>query len=479
MLENITILLLLPLILSQFSFLAKKYNSWFFIIQILIGIICLEASISLGISQKIFMVDLGFFTLKFMCDIYSYFFGILVSVVWILTILYSHSYFNQEIHGKKITKFFYYICLTIFCTYGNAYSGNLETFFIFYFLMILLTAPLIVLSLNKSTARAYRLYLKTHIYTAIFLFLPAIILLKYFKINTDFVADNRVFLLENHVFASLIMFLFIFGVAKNCVLPFHKWITRSTVASTPVSALLHSVAAVKSGSFIIIKIVVYIYSLNYTKFLSENFFYCGWIFYLCGITAVYSAYRAYKTTKLKSRFAYSTISQLSYILSSIFIANKLAIMGAVLHIISHSLCKITLFFIAGIFSSVYGIHSTKDASKLAPHLKFWIACLAFCGASIIGIPYLPGSFGKDLMIISEMQTHHYSSVIFLICGSLINIFYIFPIIKAGFFTKTTSNKNLAKIPLSMRLAIIIAVSLALAMSYFINDLINFFKIYEV
>ncbi len=213
MLENITILLLLPVILSQFSFLAKKYNSWFFVIQILISIICLEATISLAISPKIFIVDLGFFSLKFMCDIYSYFFGILVSVVWILTILYSYSYVNKEIHGKKITKFFYYICLTIFCTYGNAYAGNLETFFIFYFLMILLTAPLIILEINKYTVRAYKIYLKTHIYTSIFLFLPAIILLKYFKINTDFIADDRDFLLQNHELASLIMFLFIF---RNC-----------------------------------------------------------------------------------------------------------------------------------------------------------------------------------------------------------------------------------------------------------------------
>jgi hypothetical protein len=78
-----------------------------------------------------------------------------------------------------------------------------------------------------------------------------------------------------------------------------------------------------------------------------------------------------------------------------------------------------------------------------------------------------------------MQTHHYSSVIFLICGSFINILYIFPIIKAGFFSKKVGRKNLVEIPLTMRLAIIIAVYLAFGMSYFINDLINFFKIYEV
>ncbi len=224
-----------------------------------------------------------------------------------------------------------------------------------------------------------------------------------------------------------------------------------------------------------IKIITYIFGLEFTRSLTDNFFTGGWIFYLCGFTAIYSAYRAYKTTKIKSRFAYSTISQLSYILSSILIATKLSIMASMLHIISHSLCKIALFFLAGIFSAVYKIHNTKDAAKLAPSIKFWIGCLTFCGASIIGLPFLPGSFGKDYMLISEFKSHHYSALIFLLAGSIINILYIYPIFKAGFFHQKNPQLIQQKIPLTMPLAIIIAIILSIGFSIFISQIVNFFN----
>lgn len=345
--------------------------------------------------------------------------------------------------------------------------------------MILYTAPIILIKINKSTQKAHKLYIITHVGCSLFLFLPAILILKYYNFATDFTLQNHNNFINHPHLAPLILIMIIFGISQNCILPFHQWITRSTSAPTPVSALLHSVAAVKSGSLAIIKIIVYIFSLDYTKKLTDNFWNCGWIFYLCGITAIYSAYRAYKTTKIKYRFAYSTISQLSYILSSALIATKIAIMGAVLHIISHSLCKITLFFIAGIFSNVYDIHNTKEAAKIAPNIKILIICLTLCGASIIGIPYLPGSFGKEFMINSELKTHHYSAVIFLICGSIINIFYIFPIFKAAFFNKKTLNTSKYKIPFAMKSTIFIAMFINFLFSFFINNLINFFKAYDI
>jgi multicomponent Na+:H+ antiporter subunit D len=161
------------------------------------------------------------------------------------------------------------------------------------------------------------------------------------------------------------------------------------------------------------------------------------------------------------------------------IATPLAIMGAVLHIISHSLCKVVLFYIAGVFSVIYGAKSTSDVARIAPHLKFWILLIAFCGASIIGAPLMPGSFGKDYMLMSEWQTHHYSAMIFLVAGSIINILYIYPIIKAGFFSKKIGTIERKKIPFTMQLAIIIGVILALLMSIFISNITNFFLIYHV
>ncbi|NDH69159.1 MAG: hypothetical protein EBY22_14925, partial [Gammaproteobacteria bacterium] len=323
------------------------------------------------------------------------------------------------------------------------------------------------------------IYLLTHLTTCALLLLPAIILLQHFTGNVDFVSNKNLFLLENHLVAPSLLFLFVFGISKNCVLPFHNWITRTTVAPTPVGALLHSVAAVKSGSIAIIKIVVYIFGLSYVRQLTEHFWTGGWIFYLCGITAIYAAFRAWKTTDIKCRFAYSTISQLSYIMSSVMIATPLALMGATLHIVSHSLCKIVLFYIAGIFSSVYSVHSTGDAAKIAPHLKFWILLLALCGASIIGIPFMPGSYGKDDMLLSELQTHHYAAITFLVSGSLINILYIYPIVKAAFFTKNPHAVKIKTIPTSMKIAILGGVLLAALMSIFISDLTNFFKNYDV
>ncbi|MBU6140322.1 MAG: hypothetical protein KGP29_02020 [Proteobacteria bacterium] len=476
---NLFLLILLPLIELFSAAFAKKYSRLHDILLCFLAVIAVELAISLPISDKIYSIDFGFIQLKFMCDIYSYFFGILVSIVWFLTSLYCCSYTNLNLKRYKIGDFFKYLSLSIFAVLGNGYAADLWTLFIFYTLLILFTAPLIIQRVSKVSLKALRLYLITHIGTSFLLLLPAIILLWYFNGDVDFVSKKHSYLTSHDSFAALLLALFIFGIAKNCVLPFHNWISRSTVAPTPVSALLHSVAAVKSGSVAMIKIAVYIFGLKEIQHLTSSFFTGGWIFYLCGFTAIYAAYRAWKTTDIKKRFAYSTISQLSYILSSIMIATPLAIMGATLHIISHSFCKIALFYIAGIFGTVYRVQRTSDAARLAPHLKFWIALLAFCGASIIGLPFLPGSFGKDDMLISGIQTHHYAVFIFLISGSLINIFYIYPIVKAAFFSKSAVKMKLPSIPLPMRAAIVLAVLLSISISVFISDLTNFFQLYDV
>lgn len=478
MLTNLPFLISLPLLELLTAFLAKSLPRIHKLVLIAIVALGLFVSINLPISQLIYSINLGFFELKFMCDIYSYFFGILVIVIWLLTNLYAYSYSRIVISRNKLITFFRRLSLAIFAVLGGCYAANLWTLFIFYVLLILFTASLILQNPNKTSLKAYKIYLATHLGTSFLLLLPAITILQFLVGSTDFVGFNNSILLADHHLAALLLLLFVFGIAKNCIFPFGSWIVKSTVAPNPVNGLLHSVAAVKSGSVAMIKIVVYIFGLNLTKELTSNFFTGGWIFYLCGFTATYAAYRALKTTNIKKRFAYSTISQLSYILSSVMIAIPMAIMAAVLHIISHSLCKVVLFYIAGIFSSVYKTGNTKDIAAIAPKMKFWIAILAFCGASIIGMPFLPGSYGKDYMILSELETNNYSSLIFLITGSFINILYIYPIVKAAFFNKTISNVKTRVIPLTMRLAILIGTTLAIIMGLFVSDMIKFFEFYQ-
>lgn len=479
MLANLALLIMLPLVELLTAFFAKKYRITHKIILFFIISSSIALSLDLPISDKIYSIDFGFIKLKFMCDIYSYFFGVLVTVVWFLTILYTYSYRKLSLTRSKVNIFFKYLSLTIFAVLGNGYAADLWTLFIFYNLLILFTAPLIIQHLSKSSLKALKSYLYTHFFAALLIFLPAIILLQYFNGNVDFIENKTSYLLENARFSGFLLFLFVMGISKNCIFPFHNWIVKTTVAPTPVSGLLHSVAAVKSGSIAMIKIAVYIFGLDYLKSLTDDFLTGGWVFYLCGFTAVYAAYKAYKTHEIKSRFAYSTISQLSYIMTSIMLGTPLAVMGAVLHIISHSLSKLILFFITGIFNILYKTNDTIDAAKIAPHMRFWIFCLAFAGASIIGIPLMPGSFGKDYMLISEWQTHHYSAIIFLILGSFINILYIYPIIKSGFFGKKSMEITTQNIPLTMKMAIILGVLLSILMSFFINDLINFLKIHHL
>lgn len=475
MLPQISIIILLPLLEILTGGFARKYKKLHEITICLISIVSLIFSISLPISDAIYFIDFGFIKLKFMCDIYSYFFGILVNLVWIITNLYSYSYTSLSIHHHKINEFFKYLSLSIFCVAGICYSGDLITTVIFATLLTLITSPLIVQNATKEAVKARELYLITHLGSTIIFLIPAILAIWYFTGNLDYAKNNLLSSLNEDYLASAILFFFIFGISKNCLIPFHNWIIKTTVAPTPVSGLLHSVAAVKSGSIMILKVIIYIFGVNYIQKLTSNFFTGGWIFYLCGITAIYAACRAWKTQNVKHRFAYSTISQLSYILSSFMMATPLAITAGTLHIVSHSICKIVLFYISGIFSAVYGVYSTSEAAKLAPHIKFWIACLAFCGASIIGFPFLPGSFGKDYMIIEDLHTHHYASFIFLVAGSLINILYIYPIVKAGFFTKEPVEMKLQTIPFTMKLAIVIGILIAISMSLFINPLITFFN----
>jgi multicomponent Na+:H+ antiporter subunit D len=477
--STLALLIFLPLIEIFSSNLAKNHHKIYLFFILFIASFSFFLSYNLVIDARIYVIDFGFIKLKFMCDIYAYFFGILVNIVWFITNLYSYSYATINIHKQQITSFFRYLSLSIFAVFGICYAGDLITTFIFTTLLTLFTAPLIILFKNKETVKAKNLYLFTHLGSDLVFMVPAFYLIYHYTGNLDFVKNNFLASLDNNIISGLILFLLVFGLSKNCIIPFHRWLIKSTIAPVPVSGLLHSVAAVKSASIVILKVIVYIFGVNYIQKLNDHFFTGGWIFYLCGLTAVYAAYRALKTTVLKRRFAYSTVSQLSYIMSSFILATPLSITAGTLHIISHSLCKIVLFYIAGIFATVYGVHSTTDAGKLAPNVKYLIACVAFCGASIIGFPLLPGSFGKDYMLLADWKTHHYSAIVFLLIGSLINVLYIYPIVKAGFFNKNPTKLNLQNkiVPFTMRIAIVIAISLAIYMSIFINQIINFFHQY--
>jgi multicomponent Na+:H+ antiporter subunit D len=264
--------------------------------------------------------------------------------------------------------------------------------------------------------------------------------------------------------------MYIVGISKNSVFPFHSWLPNTNSAPAPVSGLIHSVATVKTGSIALIKIAVYIFGLDYIRLLTSNFFTGGWLIYLCGLTAIYTAYRALKTDDLKQRFAFSTVGQLSYIILAILIGTRTGVMAAMLHIVTHAIAKSCLFYVAGFYNSVYKTTSVKHIGEIMPNTRFIALVIAICGLSITGFPFLAGYYSKDLMLIEEWHSHYYSSAFFLLLGSIINIFYIIgPITNA--FKKKNPLLAAKRIPFSMLLTFIISIVLIISSNFYVSYLI--------
>jgi len=219
---------------------------------------------------------------------------------------------------------------------------------------------------------------------------------------------------------------------------------------------------------------VYIFGLDYIHVLTSYFFTGGWLTYLCGFTAIYTAYKALTTDDLKRRFAFSTVGQLSYIILAVLIGTKTGITAAMLHIVTHAIAKSCLFYVAGFYNSIYQTTSVKQISKIMPHTRFIALVIAICGLSITGFPLLAGYYSKDLMLIEEWQFHYYSSAIFLTIGSIINIFYIVgPVIKA--FEKKSPDLETKAIPYSMLFTFLISIFLIFGGNFYVSYITGLFE----
>ena len=268
--------------------------------------------------------------------------------------------------------------------------------------------------------------------------------------------------------------MLILGLAKNATFPFHNWLPSNNTAPAPVSALVHSVGTVKTASIAMIKITVYMFNIEYIRSLTDSFFTGGWLVFLCGLTAVYTAYRALKTDDLKQRFTLSTVGQLSYILLAVLVGTPVAILAGTLHIVTHSIAKSCLFYTAGFFNSFYGTTSADEVGKIIPNFKFIAIVVAICGLSITGFPFLAGFYSKDLMLLEEWHSHNYFSAIFLLIGSVINIFYILPVVKNAFKARNTEIVT-HKIPLGMTITFVVSIVLIISSNFYMSYITHFIE----
>lgn len=402
--------------------------------------------------------------LCFVLDHYSLLFALLVNMAWAITTVYSYSFTKYHFKDRN-RQFYFFLHLVLAVLLCNGFSANIETLWLFYTLGIPFTWPLITIRHNAEADSAGRTYIKSTLLPAFLLFLPAVAFVHYYLGPTFF--DGNVHLASRlpHWQGGLLLAVLVVGISKNCVFPFNGWLPRIMAAPAPVAALIHSVAAVKSGSIAMVKIALYLFGLDYLKQLTDHFFTGGWLIYLCGGTAVYAAWQALQTTNMKMRFSLSTVSQLSYILTAILVATPTSVMGALLHVVSHSFSKMGLFFIAGYYNSVYNTLDTRQVAQIAPYTKPLVFCVALFGLSIIGFPALAGYYSKDMMLLEEIHTHNYGAALFLVVGSLINILYIYPIVLAA-YTNKEGRRGKRFIPKTMVVAIAACVLLIISFNFY-------------
>ena len=238
---------------------------------------------------------------------------------------------------------------------------------------------------------------------------------------------------------SVLLGLYAFGIGKAALIPFHRWLPAAMVAPTPVSALLHAVAVVKAGVFAVVKVVVYIFGNDFLFELGAS----EWLQYVAAATIMIASLVAMTKDNLKARLAYSTISQLSYIVLGAMLVTDLSIIGGGMHIATHAFGKITLFFCAGAF--LVASHKTEISQMhgIGRAMPFTTAAFLIGSLSIIGLPPFGGLWGKWYLVLGALESNQLVMVGVLMVSSLLNVAYLLPIPMRGFFASPKDNPPVA------------------------------------
>jgi multicomponent Na+:H+ antiporter subunit D len=409
---------------------------------VLFGLIaCTIPQVLAGLTEKYVLFDvLPGVELAFRVDGFGLLFALGASVLWILTSCYSIGYM-RTLQEHAQTRYYACFALALSATIGVAFSANLFTLFVFYEALSLVTYPLVGhkgTAEAKAGARKYLIYLLG----AAKLLLVAAIILTYNEAATlEFqkggIPALRAQISEKPTLIYMIFVLFLFGFAKNALMPLHSWLPAAMVAPTPVSALLHAVAVVKTGVFSTLRVILFIFGTKAVGELGVDELALG----VAAFTIIVGSLLALGQDNLKARLAFSTVSQLAYIILGAALLNESGVLGGIAHITNHAVSKITLFLCAG---SIYvSTHKTKisELSGLAKRMPWTMAAFALASMSVVGIPPTSGFVSKWYLAVGTIQAEHPILLGVLLFSSLLNAAYLGPIVYKAYFEKEPENKD--------------------------------------
>lgn len=421
------VLVLLPLIPAIISFaLPERLAAWrntanlFFALVKVTIVIDLLRQVSRGVDLEWRYTFLPGHDFLLRVDTLALLFVSLSVFLWLITTFYAIGYLGR---GPNLARFFGFFNLCVLSATGVALSGTLVTFFLFYELLTLATWPLIVHNGDEKSLRAGRIYL-TYTLAGSAAFLLGILWLKALVGSVEFTRPPDLSAISP-LSLTLIFVLCVGGLGvKAALVPLHGWLPAAMAAPAPVSALLHAVAVVKAGAFGIVRMIYDVYGIGTVAELGLG----PPLAVLASFTILYGSMRAIAQTDIKKRLAYSTVSQVSYILLGASLIGSFAVIGGLVHLVHQGVMKITLFMCAGALSNRLGIKAVSDLDGAGRLMPVTMAAFTIGALGMIGVPPVAGFISKWYLGIGGLQSGAPWVVAVLAGSSLLNAAYFLPML---------------------------------------------------
>ena len=368
--------------------------------------------------------------IKFKVDALGLFFALTASFLWNLASIYSMGYM-RGLKEHAQTRYFSCFAISLTAALGVAFSANLFTLFLFYEILSLGTYPLVAHHEDGegwAGGKKYFLYL---VGSSKLFFLVAIVLTYVVAGTVDFTKGGLFPGSASPVMLIVIYFLFLAGITKAGIMPFHSWLPSAMCAPTPVSGLLHAVAVVKVGVFSVLRVIFDVYGIELMSTLGLGIATA----YLVSFTIITASIIAITQDNLKARLAFSTVSQLSYIILGAAMLTKSSMLGGVMHIANHAFAKITLFFCAGSIYVSSHLKKISDMGGIAKKMPWTMAAFFLASLGMIGIPPAGGFVSKWYLLLGSMEANQIAILIVLLVSTLLNAGYFLPIIYTAYFGK--------------------------------------------
>ena len=372
-------------------------------------------------------------------DAYGMFFAAVSSTLWLFTTLYAIGYMRGD---RDRTRFFGFFALCVSTTVGIAFAENLLTFFLFYETLTICTYPLVVHAETPEALRAGRVYLTYTLLGGGFALVGSVMVLD--VAGTLTLSQHGVMPADAAPWTLVLVFATLvigFGV-KAAIMPLHGWLPLAMVAPTPVSALLHAVAVVKVGAFGVTRVVYNVFGAELLRSLG----YADVLAALAAFTIVAASIMALRQDQLKRRLAYSTVSQLSYILLGAALLTPLAALAAIVHVANQAFAKITMFFVVGTIAHETGVTRISEMAGMARRLPLSMAAFAVAALSFVGLPLFAGFTTKWYLSLGALQAGAWWYVLVMLISSFLNAAYWFPVLHAAYLREGEAPASTRELP---------------------------------